>query len=125
MLLGVVQAAPEGARRLRDQCAEYDAFRKSPRARRPHPAIPEGLLADHQQIASRRDADDGETPGFVFDDVYHLAFDRVGAHDEREFRTTAGLPPGSDRRADSYCDFYDLRQLASPVRSARVESRSR
>ena len=36
----------------------------------------------------------------------------VGAHDERELRTTAGLPPGSDRRADSYCDFYDLRQLA-------------
>ena len=37
---------------------------------------------------------------------------------------TAGLPPGSDRRAVSYGDSYDLRQLASPVRSARVESRS-
>lgn len=72
--------------------------RRSPACRRDGstPAVSDALFADLRNIASRRDAYDSDTPGFAFDDVYHLAFDRV-----RCWRNRRRLPIHQSWRAVS------------------------
>ncbi|HEV8582283.1 MAG TPA: FRG domain-containing protein [Thermoanaerobaculia bacterium] len=70
--LTLLRAAAQGSHVFKRKLREYQAVRLGPNPGLPEP--PAGLIDELQTLARLRSSYDREETGFVFEDVYHLAF---------------------------------------------------
>lgn len=75
--LSLLRASSKGRQVFDREIRKYQGIRRGSRPDLPEP--PDSLIGELQTIARLRSSYDRQTPGFVFEDTYHLAFHRINS----------------------------------------------